>query len=368
MFKNKLKISPQLIELLLKISFIGIIGVAFLDVIKYFGFISNHFKISTFILVGIMAIIHLIIRLKSSVSLGENFSKTMIILFFPIILITSFVMFYLEEYGHLYPNYFFAEFKIQYGSLSIMSLFFLVFGLIHTTKKLWQENYKSFIFVLSFGLLMGAVFFNLEHHEAFVNLRKEDDLIEILQALLLGTSSVICWKLRKKAISFLKDSKVQQKIASYLLLAAFFVFVLAAGEEISWGQRILGISTPENLAEVNTQGEINLHNNKAIWPFVYWGYFVVGLLGASLWTIKWFFNSNIKQNKFWNFWINLLVPNGYLMLNFLTTSLYAYLRFRNGIWKYIDLEELSELLLCIGVIAHLTENLWSKTYVSFKKK
>ena len=41
-----------------------------------------------------------------------------------------------------------------------------------------------------------------------------------------------------------------------LALGCFYV----AMEEISWGQRILGISTPEFLKEHNLQGEINFHN------------------------------------------------------------------------------------------------------------
>lgn len=45
---------------------------------------------------------------------------------------------------------------------------------------------------------------------------------------------------------------------SYLGLA--IVFFVAFGEEISWGQRILGIETPESLEGVNDQGETNLHN------------------------------------------------------------------------------------------------------------
>jgi hypothetical protein len=45
---------------------------------------------------------------------------------------------------------------------------------------------------------------------------------------------------------------------SYLGLA--FVFFVAFGEEISWGQRILGIGTPESLEGINDQGETNLHN------------------------------------------------------------------------------------------------------------
>jgi hypothetical protein len=38
------------------------------------------------------------------------------------------------------------------------------------------------------------------------------------------------------------------------------VFFVAGMEEISWGQRILGVKTPERLARVNRQRETNLHN------------------------------------------------------------------------------------------------------------
>src|SRR5690606_27922034 len=45
---------------------------------------------------------------------------------------------------------------------------------------------------------------------------------------------------------------------SLLVLAILFFF--GAGEEISWGQRILGFDTPDELSAVNAQDEANLHN------------------------------------------------------------------------------------------------------------
>jgi hypothetical protein len=49
---------------------------------------------------------------------------------------------------------------------------------------------------------------------------------------------------------------------SLLVLALLFVF--GTGEEISWGQRIFGIGTPDALSESNRQGELNLHNVNAL--------------------------------------------------------------------------------------------------------
>lgn len=45
----------------------------------------------------------------------------------------------------------------------------------------------------------------------------------------------------------------------FFLLLAMMMFV-GFGEEISWGQRIFGFSTPDSLAEINVQTEFNLHN------------------------------------------------------------------------------------------------------------
>jgi hypothetical protein len=65
--------------------------------------------------------------------------------------------------------------------------------------------------------------------------------------------------------------------ALYLVLAvgAFGI----AGEEISWGQRLLGISGPSALVEANQQNEMNLHNLLTQYPLE-GAYIIAGLLGA----------------------------------------------------------------------------------------
>ena len=52
-----------------------------------------------------------------------------------------------------------------------------------------------------------------------------------------------------------------------LLIAAFSLgcFVLF-GEEISWGQRLIGFETPEAIREINYQDEVNLHNLDFLTP------------------------------------------------------------------------------------------------------
>jgi hypothetical protein len=84
-------------------------------------------------------------------------------------------------------------------------------------------------------------------------LTSEDGPIESLGATALvvcAVFSLLAWR-RRRDLS---------RIARTALLALTVLFVFGAGEEISWGQRILGLETPEPLRKVNAQGEINLHN------------------------------------------------------------------------------------------------------------
>ena len=84
----------------------------------------------------------------------------------------------------------------------------------------------------------------------------EDGFIEMLGAVFLLLGAVFAFmallRLRKTG------DAGRLKQAAYLGLALFLL--LAAGEELSWGQRLLGFETPAPLAEVNAQEETNLHN------------------------------------------------------------------------------------------------------------
>lgn len=52
----------------------------------------------------------------------------------------------------------------------------------------------------------------------------------------------------------------RQRLHALFFLGMAGALFVGAGEEVSWGQRVLDIETPEWLTEVNSQDEINLHN------------------------------------------------------------------------------------------------------------
>ena len=60
------------------------------------------------------------------------------------------------------------------------------------------------------------------------------------------------------ALLLLEAAASRRPAWPYMLGALAFVF--AAGEEISWGQRVFLFETPDYLREMNRQDEFNLHN------------------------------------------------------------------------------------------------------------
>lgn len=91
-----------------------------------------------------------------------------------------------------------------------------------------------------------------------MTLTDEDHLYENLQAIFFLITSLIMLYLfftsTTSEDSYLKTRK------NLCYLGLFLVFFVFFGEEISWGQRILGIAEPEFMQKANAQGELNLHN------------------------------------------------------------------------------------------------------------
>jgi len=96
-------------------------------------------------------------------------------------------------------------------------------------------------------------------------------------------------------LAFLRSRKVKNQGKYFLVkqlvcLGLALMFFFGAGEEISWGQRILEIETPESIEAINDQEEITIHNlsfNGVNIPFekifdLFWMSFTVALPLAAL--------------------------------------------------------------------------------------
>jgi len=91
-------------------------------------------------------------------------------------------------------------------------------------------------------------------YDAFQEYIREDGLIEYLTTFFLLFSSLVCIF---RTFHYRKMKKPLW-ILTWILLTLVFFF--AAGEEISWGQRLFGVESSEFFLQNNIQGETNFHN------------------------------------------------------------------------------------------------------------
>jgi hypothetical protein len=112
-------------------------------------------------------------------------------------------------------------------------------------------------------------------------LADEDGLLEWIQvAVLLAVIAlaaallVALWRRGHRLLALL-----------YLVATVGAIFV--AGEEVSWGQRIIGFVTPSALEDVNRQGETNVHNIGSVLALFNLGIMAVSIGAIVLPFLRW---------------------------------------------------------------------------------
>jgi len=103
-------------------------------------------------------------------------------------------------------------------------------------------------------ILSGAIlsFTDKEYYEN--SFAVEDGIIEYGTALMLFISAIIM------AFRFFRIGRGQSFKWKLTVVVLAILFIFAAGEEISWGQRIFGVESSEFFKDNNAQQEMNLHN------------------------------------------------------------------------------------------------------------
>jgi preprotein translocase subunit YajC len=137
----------------------------------------------------------------------------------------------------------------------------LIIELSKTTKQPslhWRQRKSPYVIAWAAWILISylpCLFFDYKIIKMLV---KEDSFIEYSGFLWLFLTSISFFYLffRKNRTQETPGLKPRRNIF-FLLLGLLFFF--GAGEEISWGQRIFHLQTPEALSS-NLQGEFNLHN------------------------------------------------------------------------------------------------------------
>lgn len=121
---------------------------------------------------------------------------------------------------------------------------------ISNTKKsiiFWSTSSTFFV------LLLIILYFANE--ELYISLANEDSFFENMTAILYLIAGIL---LIIAAFKNYIRNKIFLEVFLTLLLGLFFIFI--AGEEVSWGQRILGINVPDVIKKHNVQQELTFHN------------------------------------------------------------------------------------------------------------
>ena len=222
----------------------------------------------------------------------------------------------------------------KYACLALGVLFLLFFFLMPSFKKTafyhnfmardlyypqpYEDNLKAVIdraFIWVFALTALTIVYLLTAEALLPGsarslMHREDGIIEYTSAFLL----IIAAGYAGYTGIFAKNIRLAPRMF-HLFLA--FLFFAMCGEEISWGQRILGYGTPETLSNLNVQNEVNLHNmfgylfdHLFILSFFLWGCVVPFMFHFST------LNAQIIR------WIGLPVPSIGLAIGMLLITFY----------------------------------------------
>lgn len=121
-----------------------------------------------------------------------------------------------------------------------------------------RQNFANYAVPLaSAGALVVLILWQIYFPDSMDWWAKEDGPFEYATVLFYGVSSLIFWRMARRGNFPLNSTRrFGQIILITGALGCFFIM----GEEISWGQRIIGWDTPESWAEMNYQQETTLHN------------------------------------------------------------------------------------------------------------
>jgi len=122
--------------------------------------------------------------------------------------------------------------------------------------KTFKNIYVVYILVI---LLISFIVLIVSDSDMATYLGGEDGFFESGTAIWFALASILFFILYKKDHSGNDFFKFTFKKNIFFLLLGF-LFLFGAGEEISWGQRIFNIETPDSFKEKNIQGELNIHN------------------------------------------------------------------------------------------------------------
>jgi hypothetical protein len=213
--------------------------------------------------------------------------------------------------------------------------------------EVWRTPWSVAGAVLYGSVVGGAlVALSVAHRPTFRFITREDGVLEWPQFAAFAAAAILA------ALTAVRLAKLSERMATAVfgLMAVGCVFI--AGEEISWGQRILGFETSESWKEINKQNETTVHNVESVLV-----YFNLAMLFVSLFAVV---SSIVYLGRRPGGLPSRLIPPAYLVTAFATMAVYKALRFtvvRGSGFTVVKLGEWAELCMAVGLAVFAAEML-----------
>lgn len=241
----------------------------------------------------------------------------------------------------VHENFIFGATQLNIDKLYMLGMFMASLSILSLSNAFFKKNYPWFLCVLGVSLLLLYYLYGFFPLDTRHQLAKEDGFIENMQFLVLLFSGVVALHVSTRIFS-------KNKLLSVVFLLTACVLIFVAGDEISWGQRILGISSPEYFLQNNAQEEITVHNHVSVHGTIPLLYVFAGLYGSSMWVVTKLFAQYFKKHKTFL----ILVPGWFLAPYFFAGFFYNFYT-QLGDHHIGDWSEPTELMLYLGVFFYL---------------
>jgi hypothetical protein len=177
-------------------------------------------------------------------------------------------------------------------------------------KNIQSLHIVPFFVVLAFAV---ATYFIDQNAFWFVfTTGKVEGVAEWFQAFFYFFASLIFMRL---GVRLIKNSK---GLVRYLpLLFGLFVLFVAL-EEISWGQKLFGFDTPEEIAVINSQGELTVHNLYPVQAVLHLAYIFAGLALSFLTLFRSETSKSLKPS------LKNYLPSKTLIPYFMSVSIFYF--------------------------------------------
>lgn len=171
----------------------------------------------------------------------------------------------------------------------------------------WATALAPLVFLSALGLV------NTVDSSTYDSLAREDGVLEYATAIAYGISTVLAAAIARRHLA-------ADGVLAALYAVVGFGCLLVAGEEISWGQRLVGFDTPGAFSG-NTQDEVSFHNFGFIQRrLLHPSYIAVGLIGGLGWTAV----RGVRRPRSWAGRLQEVLPPARFTLYFLPVAVFYF--------------------------------------------